>query len=225
MISTLKLEIRQNDSGDPAVKPGNDANKVAANQETARQAVYRANQSFNDGSASMTTTALAERYHAYLDCRNRQDWMDLGQFVVDDPPQRPAVRAKRPARPRSLRDPLLQPEGGMCVVIFRILCYRDGYAGIRRCRKRRDERFGLQPAARLRVLATGKGGRNFSPVNFARNPLKRLVSDERIQANPSFSKFGIKGLLGRASAARPIQENPNPARLTPPEQALDVGER
>jgi predicted ester cyclase len=28
--------------------------------------------------------ALADRYRAYLDCLNRQDWANLGQFVADD---------------------------------------------------------------------------------------------------------------------------------------------
>src|ERR1700760_2969137 len=32
----------------------------------------------------MTGAALADLYRAYLDCLNRQDWADLGQFVADD---------------------------------------------------------------------------------------------------------------------------------------------
>jgi len=32
----------------------------------------------------MTEAALAERYRAYLDCLNRQDWANLHRFVAED---------------------------------------------------------------------------------------------------------------------------------------------
>lgn len=32
----------------------------------------------------MTRDELADTYHAYIDCLNRQDWPALGQFVHDD---------------------------------------------------------------------------------------------------------------------------------------------
>jgi predicted ester cyclase len=33
---------------------------------------------------SATTSGLADTYRAYIDCLNRQDWQNLGQFVADD---------------------------------------------------------------------------------------------------------------------------------------------
>lgn len=32
----------------------------------------------------MTTQALDDRYRGYIDCLNRQDWANLGEFVADD---------------------------------------------------------------------------------------------------------------------------------------------
>jgi hypothetical protein len=52
----------------------------------------------------------------------------------------------------------------------------------------------------------------FVPPKIPRNPLKRLISDERIQGNPSFSNPPNQGFLTKRG---PIQENPNP-RPRPP---------
>jgi len=43
-------------------------------------------------------------------------------------------------------------------------------------------------AAAAQTSPRDLGGSKILIANIARNPLKRLISDERIQGNPSFSK-------------------------------------
>jgi hypothetical protein len=52
------------------------------------------------------------------------------------------------------------------------------------------ERVAVQAAL---ALATGRGARIKVSAKFARNQLKRLISDERIQGNPSFSNPHKRG--------------------------------
>ena len=48
-------------------------------------------------------TSLADRYRAYIDCLNRQDWNELGQYVDDE-----VEHNGRPLRLSGYRDMLVQ---------------------------------------------------------------------------------------------------------------------
>ena len=56
--------------------------------------------------------------------------------------------------------------------------------------------------SRRRRLARAKGREIFLPPKIPRNPLKRLISDEGIQGNPSFSNPHKRG-LSRPAGRRP----------------------
>jgi hypothetical protein len=56
----------------------------------------------------------------------------------------------------------------------------------------------------------GQGGEKKTIWKIQRNPLKRLISGERIQGNPSFSNPHERIIRGKKGG---VQENPNRARL------------
>jgi hypothetical protein len=61
--------------------------------------------------------------------------------------------------------------------------------------------------------------RNFPRREIARNPLKRLISDERIQGNPSFSNPRIEGFRAKKASNQENPTQPATARARAAEMA------
>ena len=113
------------------------------------------------------------------------------------------------------------------VPIFRNLCYYDSYAGSGHGRNTSSNAFvmahGKGGAPRFRALPAQKGARIKATAKFPSNPLKRLISDERIQANPSKSKLFQAPFRGSNTVGHRAAKKSQIRRLSPPEQPLDVG--